>query len=472
MRTATVARSFVFALCVVTAATPAVEAGVPAAGALDAYLEARAALGQFNGTALVATDGQVLLEKGYGFADFSRHAKAGASTRYELASLTKSFTAAAILQLQEAGTLSVKDALCRWIAPCPDTWNGVTLDQLLHHTSGIPDYEASLEPDSEAYRTFMRAPNSAARIIERERSLPLDFAPGSKFHYSNTGYVLLGLVIERASGTSYDAYLAAHVLTPAGLSRAAVPAGAAAVPDLATGYSRLSDDMRAVAAGISLSETTTGREPALPMDGAHGDAKLIATAHDLWMWTRALEAHTVLSADSETSMLTSGPGAYGMGWYVGERWGQRMLSHTGYLPGYASIVEWYPDSHTAVILTTNLTGPRLNLVARDLGAIVFGKPYDVRVPHPSAPFDSGTAAQLAGKYTLADGRTANVAVRDDMLMVAVPGAFNAGAFAVSRDEFYAPFFENTVRFERNPDGTGRRLLIRFFGETWTGTRAS
>jgi hypothetical protein len=169
-------------------------------------------------------------------------------------------------------------------------------------------------------------------------------------------------------------------------------------------------------------------------------------------------------------MLTPGLNNYAMGWFVGERWGRRMLSHTGFLPGYASIIEWYPESKTTVILVSNLVGPRLPLIARDLGAAAFDKPYDVRVARVGVPLDTASATKLTGAYTLSDGRVAMVALRDDLLMVSVPAAFNAGAFPISRDEFYAPFFENTVRFERDAAGMGDKIFIRFFGETWTGAR--
>lgn len=444
-------------------------AAQPPERAIDEYLAARASLGQFNGTALVAINGSVVFEKAYGLADFTRNVKATASTKYEFASLTKAFTAAAILRLQEAGKLTVADSLCRWVERCPDAWKPLTLGHLLHHSSGIPDYEESLDVDSKEYLQFMLQPNSAQRIIERARTPPLEFAPGSRFKYSNTGYVVLGAVIERASGQTYDQYLSEQILKPAALAGIAFPVGAPS-NDLANGYSRVSDDMREVAAGIELNMHTLASQPALPLEGPHGDGKLRGTARDLWKWTRVLEDSTLLSGASVRAMLTPGAGGYGMGWYIGSRYGEPMISHTGYLPGYASTIEWYPRSHTTVILVTNVVGPRLPLIARDLGAIAFGKPYDIRQAHRAVAIDTVAARELVGTYTLADGRTANVTLQGDLLVTSVAGAFNAGAFALSRDEYYAPFFENTVRFERDASGAGVRIFLRVFGETWEGQR--
>lgn len=437
--------------------------------AFDAYLSARFTLGQFNGTAVVVSNGDVVLDRGYGFTDVHAGTPATSSTQYRLASLTKAFTAAAILQLQEAGRLTLSDPACRWIDNCPAAWSPITITHLLRHTSGVPDYEAALEPESETYRAFMSATDSAMRIVDRQRALPLDFAPGARFAYSNTGYIVLGLIVERASGLTFDRYLDDRILGPAGLratTTAASPSG------LSVGHSRVSGDIREIAAGITVSPATVRADAALPFEGPHADAKLVGTAADLWRWLDALDRGIVISSESLQSMLTPGPGNYGLGWYISSRWGQRVISHTGFLPGYASVIEWYPDSRSAVILTTNMVGPRLPLVARDLGAALFGRPYDVRVPRKAVALDRTGTQKLEGRYTLDDGRTATVTLGDELLTVSVPGAFNAGTFPVGRDEFYAPFLENTVQFERDEMAAGLRIRIRFFGETWNGRRAA
>jgi len=437
---------------------------------LDAYVSARAKLGQFNGSVLVARNGHVLLDKGYGWANVEHRVKAGPETRYAIASITKNFTAAAILRLQEAGKLALSDSPCRWIDRCPEGWRAVTLEQMLHHTSGIPDYEEPLDLGSEAYVNFMSQSHSAERIVEEARAKPLDFPPGTKFKYSNTAYVILGYVIEKASGASYEEFLRAHVLEPAGVGAMQFASGTVLTPHLASGYRRDELDFATVQRGVALDEHTLKKEAWLPLDGPHGDAKLVATAHDLWHWMQALSDSTALAPASIRTMVSPGLGGYGTGWFVDQRYGKRTLSHTGLLPGYASMIEWYPDSRTAIILLSNTTGLRNSVTLDDLAAIVFGKPYDLPVARRLITYDSTAAFPLTGEYALADGRKAIVKADHEMLLVEIPGRFTAGAFPVGASEYYAPFFDNTIRFERGSDGRARTIALRINGATLRGVR--
>ncbi len=437
---------------------------------LDQYLLARARLGQFNGSVLVARQGHVLLDKGYGLANVEHRVKAGPGTRYALASLTKSFTDAAIFRLAEEGKLETSDSLCHWISSCPPAWVPVTLTQMMHHTSGIPDYEEPLDLGSEAYVDFMSQSHSAARIITQARAKPLDFVPGTRFSYSNTAYILLGAVIEKASGVTYQQFLRERVLVPSGLRDMMFASSTEIAPDLASGYHVIDADFATIQAGVRLDEHSLLKDAALPLDGPHADANLIGTAHDLWLWMQALSDSTAISGPSVREMLTPGLGGYGTGWFVDQRFGKRTASHTGLLPGYASTVEWYPDSRTAIILITNTTGVRLSVTLRDLAAILFDQPYDVPVARHLIDFDSSAARPLAGEYSLTDGGTAIVTLDKTMLLVQIPGRFTAGAFPVSANDYYAPFFDNTVRFVRDSTGAGRRVALRINGATLSGVR--
>lgn len=457
----------VLALSVTCACTVAAQS---TSDRLAAYLSARAQLGQFNGTVLVAQGGRVLFEQGYGLADVAFGVPATAATRYEVASITKMFTAAAILRLQEAGAVSTAAPMCSYLADCPDAWRAITVSQLLHHTSGVPDYEASLELGSPAYVDYMLPSRSADRILRDARGKPLDFAPGTQFSYSNTGYILLSAIIERLSGRSYREYVREQVLTPAGMRSSTFVDRDSIVPNMAGGYRRGIDGLAEIAAGMRLDARTLVREPLLPLDGAHGDAALITTARDLWHWTEALAASTALKPASIREMFLPGLGAYGTGWFIGARYGRKTASHTGALPGYPSMIEWYPDSRTTIVVLSNVVGMRLSRVMRDLAAITFGQPYDVPTAHVFVAFDSVSAAPLAGTYALEDGKLAHVTVDKEMLAVAIPGRFTAGALPLGGDVFYAPMFENTIRFERTADGAGRRIVLQVDGTPLAGVR--
>lgn len=444
--------------------------GQTVASRLDSYLTARAKIGQFNGTVLVAQDGKVLLEKGYGFADVANRIPATAATRYEIASISKMFTAAAILRLQEAGKLATSDPICRYVERCPDAWRAITIAELLHHTSGIPDYESMLDPETPAYLDYMLQSNSASRILEHARTQPLDFPPGSKFRYSNTGYILLGAIVERVSQQPFRTFVREHVLAPARLSEATFISRDSIIPRAASGYVRAVDALPVVIGGITLDEHTLASQPVLPLDGPHGDGALVSDAHDLWRWTEELADSTALAPASIRELTTPGVGGYAEGWFTGKEFNRRKLWHTGWVPGFVSLLEWYPESRTTIVVLSNVVGMRPSRIVRDLAAITFGEPYDMPAAHHVVPFDSAGSAPLAGRYAFTNGDTATVSIRKAMLDVDVPNRFSAGALPIGGDEFYAPLFENVVRFDRDAHGRGARIVMEVDGVPWQGVR--
>ncbi|HLX85822.1 MAG TPA: serine hydrolase domain-containing protein [Terriglobales bacterium] len=168
---------------------------------IRAYLAPFAATGNLTGTVLVARNGQTIFEQSYGMANYEWQIPNSAKTRFHLASVSKPFTAAAILQLQEQGRLHVSDPISRYLPDYPQG-DRISLDNLLTHTSGIPDIN-----DLEDYDTFARSPHTLDQLVAKFASLPLDFQPGSQSRYSNSNYNLLAMIIERVSGQSYADYL-------------------------------------------------------------------------------------------------------------------------------------------------------------------------------------------------------------------------------------------------------------------------
>jgi CubicO group peptidase (beta-lactamase class C family) len=203
---------------------------------LDKYLAARTRLGRSSGAVLVARGDQVLFQKGYGFADAERRRPFTTATPEPIASLSKMFTAMAVLKLRDARKLGLDDSLCAHLSDCPASWKPITIQEVLRHTSGIPDYEESLELGSDKYLAFMQQPNASVKILENAKNLPLDFAPGSKSHYSNTGYVVLGYLVEQVSGKPFAPYVTDRLLKPAGMRNAGI-FGLGIVQGLALPYS-------------------------------------------------------------------------------------------------------------------------------------------------------------------------------------------------------------------------------------------
>ncbi len=431
-------------------------AAADTASDLDRYMTARAALGQFSGTVMVVKGDAVLLEKGYGYADVGARIPATAATRYPVASLTKAVTALAILRLRDAGKLSLDDSVCRFVNPCPDAWKPVTLAMLVHHTSGVPDYEARLELGSAAYLAFMSAPDSAARIIADARGRPLDFPAGSDFAYSNTGYILLAAVISRASGRPYADNIRDAVLRPAGMARAGLGGAKDLALPIADGPGHSSAD---IAAGLSLETMMRADIPALDLAGDHGDAALFATARDLQAMLM-----TIRTTAGDEAFRPEGPGRYGFGWQIGQGFGQPQVSHNGILPGYVSRVAWYPDSGVTVIVLSNLDFARFTAIERDLTAITLGQPWDLPMRHRVSAIPAERLTGLVGDYRLASGTILTVSQGETGLTLSMTGRFTAGLLPEDDNRFYTPFFEGVATFERDAADKGVRLRVHYQGE--------
>jgi D-alanyl-D-alanine carboxypeptidase len=181
------------------------------AARLEAHIESFASAGQFTGSVLIASGGRVLLSKGYGMANREWSIPNTPRTKFRLGSVTKQFTATAIMQLETKGALSVDDPISRYVPDSPPSWKDITIQNLLTHTSGIHDYTAPPHP------LKMRDPLAPAELVVRLESPPLDFPPGTKFNYSNSGYAVLGYIIEKISGQTYESYIKQHIFEPAGM---------------------------------------------------------------------------------------------------------------------------------------------------------------------------------------------------------------------------------------------------------------
>jgi len=179
---------------------------------IDAYMNAAAELDRFSGSILVARQGEKIFSEGYGYANLEHQIPNTPHTRFRIGSITKQFTAMAILILQERGSLNVQDRVCEYLADCPETWNQITIHHLLTNTSGIPNFQNF--PDNERYEML---PTTVEATIERFRNNPLQFTPGERFSYSSSGWVLLGHLIEQVSGVRYEDFLREQIFDPLGM---------------------------------------------------------------------------------------------------------------------------------------------------------------------------------------------------------------------------------------------------------------
>lgn len=322
---------------------------------LDSYVSQRHPL--FSGVVLVAQEGQVLLSKGYNFANWEFKLPNSPTTHYRLASITKIFTALAIMQLQERGQLNIDDPICQYLEDCPAAWQAITIRQLLDHTSGIPDYTSQ-----DNAREAARDPITVNDLIASFSDLPLDFEPGTRSAYSNSGYVLLGAIIEKISHTNWFVYLGENIWQPSGMSE--------------TGYDYNKQVLSERASGYSIEGTVFINAPYVDMSNTYAAGGLYSTLQDLYHFSQALSSGMIVKPETLEEMMTpqtvaGEPIDYGLGLQIAEVDGRRMVGHVGGLPGFNNFLAYFPDDQAVIIVLGNIDTLDAREIALSLSQVLF-----------------------------------------------------------------------------------------------------
>jgi CubicO group peptidase (beta-lactamase class C family) len=331
-------------------------------GTFDEYMNA-AAQSSFTGTVLVSRDGKVLFAKGYGQANEEFSLPNAADTKFRLGSITKQFTAASILLLQERGKLNVGDPICKLLTNCPKSWEPITIHHLLTHTSGIPSYTDVKSPDE--FRQLSLMTVTPAGFVETFKSKPLEFAVGERFKYNNSGYFLLGYLIESISGQSYEAFLKENVFDPLKMTN--------------TGYDTHDRILRNRATGYSNRNGVRINSDYLDMTVPYAAGSLYSTVGDLLTWTEALFSGTLLSAKSLEAMLTVNLGNYAYGVAVSLMHNRRVVSHAGGINGFNTELARFPEERVTIVVLRNADYglPAPSRIVQSLAAIAFGERYEL-----------------------------------------------------------------------------------------------
>ena len=332
----------------------------------------------FTGAVLVAQNGEVLFSQGYGLADRDKNLPNTPQTKYRLGSITKQFTAMAILMLQAQGKLMVQDSICLYTPDCPEMWQGLTIHHLLTHTSGIPDFTNF--PDYEISRA---TPSSPLQTIARFKDKPLDFKPGEKWSYSNSNYILLGHIIETTSGESFEMFIEKNIFEPVQMKNS----GYAHTDDnLATGYTGFYDHW----------ETAAYMDLTIP----YASGGLYSTMEDLYHWDQALYTKQLIPRDLLNLMFTAQARtpisslSYGYGWFVGEMNNHQVVSHgdgilnsvaqsrsytsnsgngpqgNNEIGGFAAEIRRYIDDKVTIIILSNRDTTNVGTISDQIAQII------------------------------------------------------------------------------------------------------
>jgi CubicO group peptidase (beta-lactamase class C family) len=375
---------------------------------VDRYVRAELARQRIPGISVAVLRGDsVVLARGYGFANLEHRVPATDSTIYQSGSVGKQFTAAAIVILAREGKLGIDDPVRKWLPEAPSAWRKVTIRHLLTHTSGIPDYTGDVVDFRRDYTE-----EQLAKLYAR---LPLQFAPGATWSYSNTGYALLGFVVRRVTGKFYGDYLRERVFEPLGMRTARVISESDIVPNRAAGYLLAKGEVK-------------NQEWVSPTLNTTADGALYLTVRDLAQWAIGLNharvPDSVGLAASWTPVRLNDGGAfpYGFGWAVDDQRGHPRIGHGGSWQGFRTSIQRYPEFGLTVIAMANLD----TALPEAITAVVAGILEPALLPPhllppskegPPEPVASLLAAVAAGKASsqLAPGLRAfaSKSVRDE-----------------------------------------------------------
>jgi CubicO group peptidase (beta-lactamase class C family) len=385
-------------------------------------------------TVLLVHGGAVKLRKAYGLADLELGVPMDPANVLPICSITKQFTAVAILQLVEAGKLKLTDDLATWVPDYPTGGAKVTLAQLMSNMSGIPNFT-----DDPRWQKSLGQDLTPEQTLDFTRNKPLEFAPGSNWKYSNTGFTLLGLVIEKASGQNYSDYVRTHIFEPAAMAHSYYADSSRIIPRRVHGY--------------SLAAKTWVNAPYFSLVQAYSGGALLSTVDDMWAWEQALQAGRLVNTNLLQSAYTErqlpdGRGThYGFGWEVNKMGGHNMIEHAGGIRGFSGYEASVPDAGLYVVILANtdeLTVPLRNVV-HNLLKIELGETASSVAPAPLTPSEM---EEYAGTYQIGGGATFPVFVKNNRLYGQL-GQGQRPLKLIAPDEFTTRDEEFHFRFVRD-----------------------
>jgi D-alanyl-D-alanine carboxypeptidase len=403
---------------------------------------------------IVVRDGQVILRKGYGMANLELGVPVAPEMVFRLGSITKQFTAVAILMLVDEGRVTLSDDITKFLPSFPTHGQAITIERLLTHTAGIKNYTEMPE-----FPSWWRDDRSLDELIGLFKDQPLDFAPGEKWAYSDSGYVLLGAVIEKASGTSYAEFIQQRIFGPLGMAHSYYDATEQVVPGRVAGYARTQAGY-AHAAYLSMT---------LP----YAAGSLAASVDDLARWDAALYTdklvkQATLKRAFQPAILNHGqPTGYGFGWEIGGYEGHSFSEHNGGINGFSTQMIRLSEDNVYVAILTNCENCRgsLGALAFRIAATAIGKPYH---DPPAIALPAATLAAYEGVYQLNEHTSLTIGRQDDHLVLQAGAARTLEPLSAS--EFFIKDALVRIRFVKDASGAVTGLQLQNHFGPWHGAQ--
>src|SRR5664280_577027 len=414
----------------------------------DKLLSAQYKPGEPGCAALVAINGQVVYKKAFGMANLELNVPMQPDMVFRIGSITKQFTVIAILQLMEQGKLSLQDEITKFIPDYPTQAYKITIEHLLTHTSGIKSYT-----NVPGFLLYVKEDLKPGEAVDKFKNLPMEFAPGTKFSYSNSGFFLLGYIIEKITGKTYQEYIQENFFKPLGMTNSLYGSDSKIIKNRAYGYKPAGDGF----------ENADYMSMLLPFSAGGR----MSTVEDLYKWNRALVSYklvkkkTLEKAFTEYKLSNGKGTSYGYGWFLRKLQGSPTIEHGGGINGYLTDEIYLPAEDVFVAVFSNSTGKSPDLVSEKIAAIAIGKPLNYK----EIPVDKATLEQYTGVYEDVDSNQRMITVDSAQLYSQRGGDQKNKISSFARDKF---FFQNsfaTITFNRNMSGNVAEAMVEERGAT-------
>lgn len=423
---------------------------------IDSIVTALYAKGKFNGNVLVAEKGNVLFQKSYGNANEEKGEKLDANSVFELASVSKQFTAMGIMMLKEKGKLNLEDTIGKYI-PELKFYGHVTIRNLLNHTGGLPDYMELVMEDMQPQKKIA-VNDDIIRLFAKNKPAAV-FSPGEKYEYSNTGYALLASVIMKISGESFDDFLQKNIFTPLQMTNSFVYSRRLSprnVKDYAFGYVYSKKDKKYI-----LPDGDENSEIVIWLDGIVGDGTVNSTTGDLLKWDRALYTGKLISKEGVNELFSKGilnngrKIGYGMGWMIDSSKAHgKAVWHSGGWPGYRTYIDREIANDYTIIFLQNHDETEIPFT--EVKKVLYNED---NIKRTEITLTNEQIKPLEGEYELGPGVTMKIFTEDGLLKTQLTGQKAFPIFAESETKFFLKVVDAQLEFVKDDKGKVEKVIL-------------
>lgn len=402
-----------------------------AAAKIDSILNTYQSLYKFNGSVLVTKGGTVLINKGYGYRNAADKVLNDEQTIFQLGSITKQFTAAIILKLEEEKKLSVKDKLSKYFPTYPKG-DSITIENLLVHTSGIYNYTN----DNNFMANEVTKPASREKIMALFKDKPLDFSPGTGWNYSNSGYSLLGYIIEIATKKPYEQVVRNYIFQPLQMTNSGFDFTHLKTKQKATGYFILNDKDSVEAAIV---DSTV----------SYSAGAIYSTTSDLYKWHQALENYSILTKAQQEKAYSPVKNKYGYGWGIDSIEGKRKVGHGGGIHGFVTNISRVPEDDICIVLLSNASDNSLQEITNSIFSVLYSKPYELPKKRVTIALSEEKLKEYVGEYQIKPDLQVIISIKDGLLLASPTGQNPDFLYAEKDDFFFVKSEDIQIEFKRN-----------------------